>query len=142
VIVTIEFQVNRRISTEQFVGVLRRSTLGERRPIDDDVCIAGMLANADLTVSAWDGQELVGVARSVTDFHYACYLSDLAVDTRFQGAGIGRELVRLTRRELGPRCMLRLISAPGAMDYYPKIGFVPNPRCWELAPGPIEEHHP
>jgi predicted N-acetyltransferase YhbS len=140
--VTIEYHVNRRISSEAFVDVLRRSTLGERRPIDDEACIAGMLANADLTVSAWDGPELVGVARSVTDFHYACYLSDLAVDTRHQGAGIGRELVRLTRRELGPRCTLRLISAPGAMDYYPKIGFVANTRCWEIAPDVVEERRP
>lgn len=84
----------------------------------------------------------VGVARSVTDFHYACYLSDLAVDARYQGTGIGRELVRLTRRSLGPRCSVRLISAPAAMSYYPKIGFAPNERCWEIAPLAEEERRP
>jgi diaminopimelate epimerase len=132
----IAYRIGHRITPAQFVDLLLRSTLAERRPIDDAACIAGMLEHASLTVTAWDGDELVGVARSVTDFHYACYLSDLAVDTRYQGAGIGGELVRRTRRELGPRCTLRLISAPAAMGYYPKLGFVPNERCWELPPDP------
>ena len=132
----IAYRNDHRISPAQFVSVLRRSTLGERRPIDDEACIAGMLEHANLTVSAWDGDELVGVARSVTDFHYACYLSDLAVDARYQGAGIGGELVRRTQAELGPRCALRLVSAPAAMGYYPRLGFVPNERCWELPPDP------
>ena len=132
----IAYRVNAPLDAERFVDVLRRSTLGERRPIDDAACIAGMLTHADLTVTAWDGDLLVGIARSVTDFHYACYLSDLAVDAAYQGVGIGRELVRRTRLELGPRCTLRLISAPAAMDYYPRIGFVRNDRCWEVAPDP------
>lgn len=91
-----------------------------------------MIAHGNLTVTAWDGGGLVGIARSVTDFVYACYLSDLAVDVTWQRHGIGRELIRLTREELGPRCTLRLIAAPAAADYYPKLGFVRNERCWEL----------
>jgi GNAT superfamily N-acetyltransferase len=134
----IEFRVDAEISAEQFIDVLRRSTLGERRPIDDPGCIEGMLRHANLTVTAWDGATLVGIARSVTDFHYACYLSDLAVDVGHQHAGIGRELVRRTQRELGPRCTIRLIGAPDAMGYDPKRGFVPNLRCWELAPTPAQ----
>lgn len=140
-IVHIEYRVDEPVTTEQFIGVLRRSTLGERRPIDDGACIAGMLEHASLTITAWDGDELVGIARSVTDFHYACYLSDLAVDVRYQGSGIGGELVRRTRGALGPRCTLRLVSAPAAMAYYPKLGFVPNERCWELPPESAE-HRP
>lgn len=136
---SITYRLNAPLDAARFVDVLRRSTLGERRPIDDAACIAGMLAHADLTITAWDGDTLVGVARSVTDFHYACYLSDLAVDTGYQGLGIGRELVRRTRLALGPRCTLRLISAPAAMDYYPRIGFVPNERCWEIGPGGDED---
>jgi GNAT superfamily N-acetyltransferase len=130
---TITFAINRTISAEQFIDILQRSTLGERRPIEDRECIEGMIRNANLTVTAWDGEILVGVARSVTDFYYACYLSDLAVDVAYQHAGIGRELIRRTQRELGPRCKVRLISAPAAVAYYPKIGFTQNVHCWELA---------
>ncbi|MCC5809652.1 MAG: GNAT family N-acetyltransferase [Ectothiorhodospiraceae bacterium] len=130
----ITFAVNQSITVEQFIGVLKRSTLGERRPVEDRQCMEGMVQNANLTVTAWDGETLVGVARSVTDFHYACYLSDLAVDVGYQNAGIGRELVRRTQDEVGPRCKVRLISAPAAMAYYPRIGFTRNLNCWELAP--------
>jgi len=133
----IEYRIDRPISAAQFVSVLRRSTLGERRPIDDAACIAGILEHANLTITAWDGHDLVGVARSLTDFHYTCYLSDLAVAIRYEGAGIGCELVRRTQGELGPRCTLRLVSAPAAMGYDPKLGFVPNELSWDLPPDPV-----
>ena len=121
-----EYKANQPISAEQFIDVLTRSTLANRRPVGDRECIEGMLEHANLTVTAWDGEQLVGIARTVTDFHYACYLSDLAVDVAYQHGGVGRELIRQTQRELGPRCKVRLISAPAAVGYYPKLGFVRN----------------
>ena len=71
----------------------------------------------------------------MTDFSYAAYLSDLAVDAAFQGHGVGRELIRLTRENLGPRCTLILLSAPGAVDYYPRMGFEKHRQAWVLRPG-------
>lgn len=132
----IAYRINTPVSADQFTGLLRRCSLGARRPIEDKDCIEGMLAHADLTLSAWDDERLVGIARSVTDFHYACYLSDLAVDEAYQGRGIGRRLQALTRERLGPRCSLIVIAAPHADDYYAHLGgYVRNPRCWVLAPG-------
>jgi len=128
----IQYKVNQRISSQQFIDVLRGSELGARRPIDDIECINGMLENANLLVSAWDSGKLVGIARSVTDFHYACYLSDLAVLETHQKHGIGKQLQILTQKQLGPKCKLILIAAPAANDYYNKIGFTHNPRCWVL----------
>jgi ribosomal protein S18 acetylase RimI-like enzyme len=84
-----------------------------------------MFTNSNLVFSAWDGEKLVGVCRCLTDFNYACYLSDLAVDKRYQSSGIGKELVRKVRDIIGERVALILLSAPTAMDYYPKIGFEP-----------------
>lgn len=131
----IDYKINQPISTEQFVDVLRRSTLAERRPVDDPQTIAGMLQHGDLLVSAWQGDTLVGVARSVTDFHYCCYLSDLAVDKSMQAQGVGRELIRLTRDQLGPRCIMILLSAPAARGYYPHIGFTKHESAWIMLPG-------
>lgn len=131
----IDYRVNAPITAEQFIDVLNRSTLGERRPVDDRACMEGMVRNSNLCVTAWDGARLVGVARSMTDFHYACYLSDLAVDTRYQRLGIGKALIAHTQKQLGPRCRLRLIAAPGAAEYYPKIGFTRNTNCWEIEQG-------
>jgi len=92
-----------------------------------------MLRHADLLCTAWSGRQLVGVARSVTDFAFCCYLSDLAVDVAWQKQGIGKALIRLTRQSLGPRCKLILLSAPNATGYYPKIGFTAHPSAWVLA---------
>ena len=91
-----------------------------------------MVRNSNLLVTAWKGDLLIGVARSVTDFSYCCYLSDLAVDKAFQNSGIGKELINQTRSQLRHTCRLILISAPSAMDYYPKIGFEKLDRCWTI----------
>ena len=128
----IRYAVGESISVDQFVDILRRSTLAERRPVDDRDRLAGMLRHADLLVTAWEQDLLVGVARSVTDFNYCCYLSDLAVDQAYQQTGIGRELIRRTREQLGSGCMVILLSAPAATGYYPRIGFRLHDSAWVL----------
>ena len=133
----IQIVTDRVLDVEQFLDVLSRSTLAGRRPVGDRACMEGMLAHASLLATAWDGELLVGVARSVTDFHYCCYLSDLAVDEAYQRRGIGRALIAATLARLGPRCRLRLIAAPAAADYYPRLGFRRNDRCWEIDPGEL-----
>ena len=138
----IDYRVNAPVSADQFIDLLQRSTLAERRPVDDRACIEGMLTNASLTISAWDGDVLVGIARSVTDFHYACYLSDLAVDASVQKSGIGKRLQAVTQQQLGPQCKLILLAAPSANAYYEPLGYQNNERCWVLDRDvPINESH-
>jgi ribosomal protein S18 acetylase RimI-like enzyme len=128
----IEYKTDAHVTTDQFIALLRSSTLAERRPIEDRVCMAGMLKNSNLIVSAWQGEKLIGIARCMTDFHYACYLSDLAVDKNYQGQGIGKQLQTVTQSQLGPRCKLILIAAPAANTYYQHIGYTNISRCWIL----------
>lgn len=109
----------------------RASTLAERRPVDDDARFGAMLANANLLVTAWDGDLLVGVARALTDFSHATYLSDLAVRASHQRRGVGRELIRRTR-SAAPQATLILLAAPAAERYYPRIGFRHHPQAWLL----------
>ncbi|MEW5786931.1 MAG: GNAT family N-acetyltransferase [Pseudomonadota bacterium] len=123
------------ISVETAIDLYRRSTLGERRPVDRPDIFAGMLKNANLLISAWHGQHLVGIARSLTDFSYVAYLADLAVDAAYQRQGIGRRLIQETRQRLGRECMVVLLAAPKANAYYPKLGFEHNPRAWMLRSG-------
>jgi ribosomal protein S18 acetylase RimI-like enzyme len=128
----IQYKVNSAITTDQFIELLRKSTLGERRPIDDRECMEGMLKNSNLMITAWRDEELIGIARAMTDFHYACYLSDLAVDTEYQNKGVGKKLQIITQEQLGPKCKLILIAAPSANSYYEHLGFTNNQRCWVL----------
>lgn len=115
--------------TAQQVADLFRSA-GLRRPVDDLDRIQRMIQGADLIVSAWDGGRLVGIARSITDFAYCCYLSDLAVSADYQRQGIGQALIDRTRAELGDEVMLLLLSVPDAMTYYPRVGFEPVANGW------------
>jgi GNAT superfamily N-acetyltransferase len=109
------------LDTEAFISILTRSGLAERRPAGDRDRIARMLAGSNLIVVARDGEQLVGVARSITDYAYCCYLSDLAVDRAYQGRGIGRRLIEETRRAAGPEAMCLLLSAPDAESFYDAI---------------------
>lgn len=132
----IHYRVNVPLDVDTFIDLLRRSGLAARRPVEDRECMTGMLRHANLTVTAWQNDVLVGIARAVTDFSYACYLSDLAVDRACQRSGIGKALQAAVQQQLGPRCKLILIAAPAADSYYAHLGLSRNPRCWVLEPPP------
>ncbi|MBD1390155.1 GNAT family N-acetyltransferase [Neiella sp. HB171785] len=129
---SLKYRINAPVSVGQFLHVLHQSGLSNRRPVNDLHAINGMLRNSNLVVTAWDQNELVGIARSMTDFHYACYLSDLAVSQDYQGQSVGFNLQVLTQQQLGEHCKLVLLSAPDANDYYPKLGYQPHDKCWVL----------
>lgn len=116
---------------DEFIDLLVRSTLAERRPVDQPETIAGMLRHADVVATARDdGGLLIGVSRAITDFSYCTYLSDLAVDAAYQRRGIGRELIARTHAAAGTHTMLILLSAPQARTYYPHIGLRRHESCW------------
>ncbi|MEI2757843.1 MAG: GNAT family N-acetyltransferase [Bacteroidia bacterium] len=125
------YQIEKNLSIDEFIEVLVNSTLGERRPVNEPDRIAKMLEHANLIITARLGGKLVGVARSLTDFLYCTYLSDLAVDNKFQKQGIGKELIRLTKLET-PKAKLILLAAPKAVNYYPKIGMTRHENCYFL----------
>lgn len=91
-----------------------------------------MIANADIIISAWHDEKLVGISRALTDYTYVTYLADLAVDEEYQQQGIGKQLIEETQKRTEPECMMVLLASPKANDYYPKLGFVHNPRAWML----------
>lgn len=126
----VTYQTEPSLMADEFIDLLVRSTLAERRPVDDRERIEAMLRNADLIMTARCGGRLVGVARAITDFAYCCYLSDLAVDEACQRQGIGKELMRRVAEAAGPGTKLILLAAPKAVDYYPKIGMVRHESCW------------
>lgn len=130
---SIRYDTSTSITPEEFADLLRRSTLGERRPVDDPDCLHAMLKYSNLLCTAWDDKKLVGVARSLTDFEYCCYLSGIAVDAIYQRGGIGKELVRLTQSRLGKRAKIILLAAPKAETYYPRIGFDPHKSTWVIS---------
>ncbi len=127
----IAYRLEPQLTAPEFIDCLVRSTLAERRPVDRIHVIEGMLAHADILVTARTNEGLlVGIARAITDYHFSTYLSDLAVDQAYQGQGIGRELIDRTHDAAGRGTMLLLLSAPAAETYYPHIGLTAHPSAW------------
>jgi ribosomal protein S18 acetylase RimI-like enzyme len=127
----IEYTIEKNLAPEEFKQVLVNSTLGERRPVNDDERIKKMIQGANLIITARLEGKLVGVARSLSDFSFCTYLSDLAVDEQYQHRGIGKELIRQTKLA-SPQATLLLVSAPKAVDYYPRIGMSKRDHCFML----------
>ena len=127
----ISYRTGNDLDLDAVIDLYRASTLGLRRPVDDRGRMQQMLHNANLVITAWDADLLVGISRSLTDFSYATYLSDLAVRESHQRRGIGKELIRLTQQASAPASII-LLAAPAAEQYYPHIGFAHHPQAWIL----------
>lgn len=128
----IAYRKDAPLSLEQFTALYRESTLAERRPAERPDIMQQMMDNASVTITAWADDELVGISRTLTDFGYVAYLADLAVSVSHQGLGIGKQLIAETRAALGRECMIILLSAPAANEFYPHIGFSHHARAWVL----------
>ena len=129
---SITYRIGNNLDLDAVIELYRASTLGERRPIAERERMAKMLENANLVITAWEGDLLVGISRSFTDFAYVTYLADLAVRESHQRQGIGKELIRRTKVECGPHTKIVLLAAPKAVDYYPHVGFTHHPQAWVL----------
>ena len=135
----IPYRTGNILDLDEVIELYRASTLGQRRPIDDRARMEMMLRNANLVISAWDQDLLVGISRSLSDFTYVTYLSDLAVRESHQRQGIGKELIRRTQDASAPATII-LLAAPAAEQYYPHIGFSHHPQAWRLtADGKLRE---
>ena len=126
----ISYRTGNDLDVDAVIELYQSCSLGVRRPSDDRQRMAAMVANANLIITAWDGDLMVGISRSLTDFVYATYLSDLAVRESHQKLGIGRELIRRTQEAGGPNTTVILLAAPAAVDYYPRVGFKRHDSAW------------
>lgn len=129
----IRWNIENDLTADEFIDVLMRSGLAARRPVDERERVATMLENSNLIVTARDGDgRLIGVSRCITDYAYCCYCSDLAVDRKQHGQGIGRELVRRSQEAAGDGATFLLLSAPDVEDYYLHTGFEKFETCYGI----------
>ncbi len=127
----IRYSIEENLSVKEFREILINSTLGERRPVNEPERLSKMLEHGNLVITARNNGKLIGISRSLTDFSFCTYLSDLAVDKSYQRKGIGKELIKRTKLET-PKAKLILLAAPDAISYYPKIGMTQYEFCYYL----------
>ncbi len=113
------YRTNYPVPAESVANVFKRS--GIRRPVEELDRIQRMVDNANLTITAWDGDRLIGIGRALTDFSYCCYLSDLAVDKDYQRQGIGQALITQLRDILGGEVTLLLLAVHRQNLCAPKV---------------------
>ncbi|HCS53026.1 GNAT family N-acetyltransferase [Rubinisphaera sp.] len=126
----IHYEQSTDLSVDDYIDILKRSTLAERRPIDQLELMRKAVTEADVIVTARIDNTLVGIARSLTDYSACIYVADLAVDEAFQGRGMGKQLLDLTHEICGLHTKMILLAAPKAETYYPHIGMTQHHSCW------------
>ncbi|CAN5458303.1 GNAT family N-acetyltransferase [soil metagenome] len=126
----VEFKINYPLSVDQAIDIFRES--GINRHIEDKDRIAKMFSHYDILITAWIGSQPIGLSRSLTDFSFCCYLSDLAVIKKYQSMGIGKKLIEITHEVASDHASLILLAAPSAVDYYPKVGMEKHDACFMI----------
>ena len=114
-----------RPTVAQFRGLIEAS--GLHRPTTT-AHLSGMLTGGDALFTAWEGAELVGMIRALTDHADVVYVADLAVAETYWHQGIGRQLMAALTNALGDELNYVLLASPQAKDYYQHLGFTAHPR--------------
>ncbi|PHN02633.1 GNAT family N-acetyltransferase [Flavilitoribacter nigricans] len=81
------------------------------------------LANSHRLISAWDGDQLVGLGNAISDGHLVVYFPHLVVLPDYQGRGIGRMIMDRMAVHYGDFHQQQLVADGGSVTFYEKCGF-------------------
>lgn len=82
------------------------------------------LQNSSLVISAWDGEELVGLVRGLDDGETVGFIHYLLVNPKYQGQHIGEELMNRLMEEYQDLLYIKIMpSDPKTIGFYKKFGF-------------------
>ncbi len=83
------------------------------------------IRSSSYVATAWHEENLIGLARTLSDETTVMYLQDILVDPVFQGRGIGRNLLEmcLKRHKHVRQCVLLTDDRPQQKAFYESLGF-------------------
>lgn len=91
------------------------------------------LQNTIFSVSAYDGDDIVGMGRLVGDGAFIWYIMNLVIQPQYQRNGIGTEIMKRLLSYISKESLpetnvtIGLFSAKGKEPYYEKFGFKTRP---------------
>ena len=91
--------------------------------------ISAMVKNSFRFVGLFEGNELVGMGRALSDGVSDAYIQDIVVRTDYRGQGWVQKIVTFLVKELRDAGVdwIGLVGAPGTKEFYEKMGFAPMP---------------
>ncbi|MBQ9944095.1 MAG: GNAT family N-acetyltransferase [Clostridia bacterium] len=115
-----------RLTAEEYIDFLKRTDLGSQYPKERfRERIERLVENASISLTARDANGcLAGVLLGITDFAYWLFITDLGVDRRYTGRGIGRELMKAAHEAAGGERDIILYTCANekAIGFYEKCG--------------------
>ncbi len=92
---------------------------------DDPSAIPELLRGSFCVCAAWNGDELVGMGRAISDGASDAYIQDVVVRSGWRGQGIGARIVAFLRDWCADHGVLwiGLIAQPGTRAFYRRLGF-------------------
>lgn len=110
------FAVNEVVDVQEAVALLKRAER-KQRDSGDEHRLVRIVPEANIVVTARDGQKLVGLARGLKEHSGCCYLSDLIVDREYAAHAVGEKLIRQVAKQVGENSLIVLVPAPQAHAY-------------------------
>lgn len=115
-----------RLSADAYTEFLRRTDLGSQYPRERfQERIERLLSNASISLVARDRDgTILGVLLAITDFAYWLFVTDLGVDRRYTGQGIGTSLMKKAHEAAGGEqdIAVYLVANENAIPFYESLG--------------------
>ncbi len=116
--VRIQFGID-HVDWEAVCEIIRLAPLGTRDP--DKLCAAA--ANSYAVCTAYEGEQLIGFGRAISDGQCQSAIYDVVVRPEFQGRGIGKAIMKALLEKLPPGGPVLIYAAPGKQEFYRQFGF-------------------
>ena len=122
----VDIRLDRRPPIDHVIALLR--AVGWDHRADDPDRVERAITGSREVATAWAGERLVGMARSVSDGAINAHLAMVIVHPRWQALGVGRRVVTALM-DGHDDLRFSLSAADGLAGWYERLGFEVDPRA-------------